>query len=48
MVPGIATTPDPMPSALNQTPEKLAIFVWLKIHAVSGLASERKSNVDNR
>ena len=37
-----------MPSALNQTPEKLAILVWLKIHAVGGLASERKSNVDNR
>ena len=27
MVPGMITTPDPMPSALNQTPEKLAILV---------------------
>ena len=48
VVPGIATTPDPMPSALYQTPEKLAILVWLKINAVSGLASERKPNVDKR
>ena len=48
VVPGIATTSDQMPSALNLTPEKLAIHVWLKNHGVSGLASERKPNVDKR
>ena len=48
MLPGIATSPDPMPSALNLTPEKLAMHAWLGIHGVNGLASERKPNVDKR
>ncbi|QNJ22417.1 hypothetical protein SynMITS9220_01113 [Synechococcus sp. MIT S9220] len=40
VVPGIATTPDPMPSALNLTSEKLAIDVWFKNDGVCRLASE--------